>query len=142
MKEKEVKIMETDSPMDTLQNEIIALSHKVDLLYQIIEQQSKELSGSLSEIKESLQADSSPSPEIAKAGSDTYHSPYLLDSVMDHKDILTDSNSDRFHSSHNGDKPLSDEIQVQRLTAQLTAAYNRIAALEEQLLVRRIQIKA
>jgi len=27
---------------------------------------------------------------------------------------------------------------VQRLTAQLTAAYNRIAALEEQLLARRI----
>ncbi|MCP2732615.1 hypothetical protein [Limnofasciculus baicalensis] len=128
--------------MDTVQKEIIALSHKLDLLYQIMEQRSKELSGSLSEIKERLQADSSQSSGIAKARSDNYHSPYLLDSVMDHKDILTDSNSDRFHSPQNGDKPLSDEIQVQRLTAQLTAAYNRIAALEEQLLVRRIQIKA
>ncbi len=141
MKE-EVKVMETHSPMDTVQKEIIALSHKVDLLYQIMEQRSNELSGSLSELKQMLQADSSQSSRIAKARSDTYHSPYLLDSVMDHKDILMDSNSDRFHSSHNGDKPLSDEIQVQRLTAQLTAAYNRIAALEEQLLVRRIQIKA
>ena len=139
---KEVKVMETNSPMDTVQKEIIALSHKVDLLYQIMEQRSNELSGSLSEIKERLQADSSQSSGITKARSDTYHSQYLLDSVMDHKDILMDSNTDRFHSSHNGDKPLSDEIQVQRLTAQLTAAYNRIAALEEQLLVRRIQIKA
>lgn len=30
------------------------------------------------------------------------------------------------------------EAQIQRLTAQLTAAYNRIAALEEQLLSRRL----
>jgi hypothetical protein len=33
---------------------------------------------------------------------------------------------------------ITPEIQVQRLTAQLTAAYNRIAALEEQLLSRRV----
>ncbi|WP_017325444.1 hypothetical protein [Synechococcus sp. PCC 7336] len=31
------------------------------------------------------------------------------------------------------------EAQIQRLTAQLTAAYNRIAALEEQLLSQRLQ---
>ena len=134
--------METDCPMDTLQKEIIALSHKVDLLYQTIEQRSNELSGSLSELKQMVQADSSRSSGIAKAKSDTYQSQYLLDSVMDHKDILMDSNSDRFHSHQNGDKPLSDEIQVHRLTAQLTAAYNRIAALEEQLLIRRIQVQA
>ncbi len=33
---------------------------------------------------------------------------------------------------------ITAEAQVQRLTAQLTAAYNRIAALEEQLLAQRI----
>ena len=32
---------------------------------------------------------------------------------------------------------LSPQVQIQRLTAQLTAAYNRIAALEEQLLANR-----
>jgi hypothetical protein len=37
-----------------------------------------------------------------------------------------------------GDKNLTPEIQIQRLTAQLTAAYNRIAALEEQLMKDRI----
>ena len=37
-----------------------------------------------------------------------------------------------------GDKNITPEIQIQRLTAQLTAAYNRIAALEEQLLRERI----
>ncbi len=34
---------------------------------------------------------------------------------------------------------ITAEAQVQRLTAQLTAAYNRIAALEEQLLAQRIK---
>jgi hypothetical protein len=38
-----------------------------------------------------------------------------------------------------GDRPLmTQDIQIQRLTAQLTAAYNRIAALEEQLVANRI----
>jgi hypothetical protein len=37
-----------------------------------------------------------------------------------------------------GEKNITPEIQIQRLTAQLTAAYNRIAALEEQLLLKRI----
>jgi hypothetical protein len=34
------------------------------------------------------------------------------------------------------EQDLSPQIQIQRLTAQLTAAYNRIAALEEQLLAK------
>ena len=41
-------------------------------------------------------------------------------------------------SRQSGEKIISPEIQIQRLTAQLTAAYNRIAALEEQLLRERI----
>jgi hypothetical protein len=35
------------------------------------------------------------------------------------------------------EEDLSPQIKIQRLTAQLTAAYNRIAALEEQLLAKR-----
>jgi hypothetical protein len=35
------------------------------------------------------------------------------------------------------EQDLSPQIKIQRLTAQLTAAYNRIAALEEQLLSKR-----
>ncbi len=42
-----------------------------------------------------------------------------------------DSNPPKYNS-------FADEIQIRRLTAQLTAAYNRIAALEEQLLSYRI----
>lgn len=58
-------------------------------------------------------------------------------SMMEHKDILVDSNELDTHLQ-SGEKELGPEIQIQRLTAQLTAAYNRIAALEEQLLARRI----
>jgi hypothetical protein len=57
---------------------------------------------------------------------------------MEHKDVLIDGTSEMSNSHQNGEKALSADIQVQRLTAQLTAAYNRIAALEEQLLARRI----
>lgn len=48
------------------------------------------------------------------------------------KDILNDDEPNSvFH------RGMSPEAQIQRLTAQLTAAYNRIAALEEQLLTKR-----
>lgn len=35
------------------------------------------------------------------------------------------------------EQDLAPQFQIQRLTAQLTAAHNRIAALEEQLLTKR-----
>jgi hypothetical protein len=61
----------------------------------------------------------------------------MLDAVCEHKDILLDSSYldlDR----QNADTTFSPDVQIQRLTAQLTAAYNRIAALEEQLLSTRV----
>lgn len=61
-----------------------------------------------------------------------------------HKDILNDTNADAQHRSfadcfYHEDNNVSCEDKVQRLTAQLTAAYNRIADLEEQLLAHRQQ---
>lgn len=56
---------------------------------------------------------------------------------LEHKDILVDSGYPVMETSQ-GDRKLAPEIQIQRLTAQLTAAYNRIAALEEQLLSKRV----
>ncbi|MEB3116832.1 MAG: hypothetical protein VKL01_00590 [Limnothrix sp.] len=61
----------------------------------------------------------------------------MADLNAEYKDILIDD-SYREPSDRAGDKELTPEIQVQRLMAQLTAAYNRIADLEEQLLSRRI----
>ncbi|MDB9479193.1 ferrochelatase [Dolichospermum circinale CS-537/03] len=57
---------------------------------------------------------------------------------LEHKDVLTDSMvySDANYQAR--DRQITPEIQIQRLTTQLTAAYHRIAALEEQLLRQRI----
>ncbi len=59
-----------------------------------------------------------------------------------HKDILQDpsENKNIYNSSsfcYQEDDTVSCEDKVQRLTAQLTAAYHRIASLEEQLISHR-----
>jgi TolA-binding protein len=67
------------------------------------------------------------------------HSAYrgYHDMMQNNKDILMDDNSLESMTAI-AEKTMSPELQIQRLTAQLTAAYNRIAALEEQLLSRRV----
>lgn len=55
-----------------------------------------------------------------------------------HKDVLEDDDHYGDNDFSMQDRPLALDMQVQRLTAQLTAAYNRIAALEERLLSQRI----
>ena len=65
-------------------------------------------------------------------------SSYLSDGERYHKDILEDVEGWSSQDNTEEGRHLSPEIQIQRLTAQLTAAYSRIAALEEQLLARRM----
>ncbi len=130
--------MEIDSRMDTVQQELIALSHKVDMLYEILDQLSHQIAEALSEIKHILKPIPYPSSSGGNVRPDAYHSQSLMESVMEHKDILVENNNDNGNFHQNSENGLSADVQVQRLTAQLTAAYNRIAALEEQLLVRRI----
>jgi hypothetical protein len=123
--------------MDAVQKQIIALSHKIDTLYQVTEQLSVKVSESLGEIRQAS-GSNDYSLSAANARPYSYQSPSLMGSVMEHKDVLVDNNREFANSHQNSEKALSPDIQVQRLTAQLTAAYNRIAALEEQLLSRRI----
>ncbi len=125
--------------MDAVQKQIIALSHKVDALYQMIEQLDGKVSESIAENQQTPWQYSEPSLSATNPRLNGYYkSPSLLGAVMEHKDVLLDGNSDFTNSHQNSEKTISADIQVQRLTAQLTAAYNRIAALEEQLLARRI----
>lgn len=124
--------------MDAVQKQIVALSHKIDALYQMIDQLSCKVSDSLTEIKQIPRQETNPFGSAGQLRSHTYQSPSLLDSVMEHKDVLIDGKNEFSNSHQNSENALSADIQVQRLTAQLTAAYNRIAALEEQLLARRI----
>ncbi len=57
--------------------------------------------------------------------------------VIAQQDVLIDSSGVEISHHQIKEQDLAPQIQIQRLTAQLTAAYNRIAALEEQLLAKR-----
>ena len=124
--------------MDSLQDQVFALNIKVDALHQTLEQLGNQTAEILSVVKR-VGADSShtSTDSLMRQTYQSYQNRTILDSDMEHKDILSDvtyPDSD----SQGGDRSLTPEIQIQRLTAQLTAAYNRIAALEEQLLAKRL----
>lgn len=123
--------------MNPLQEQVVVLTDKVDALHQMIDQ----INAQVAEILASAKPHSFDDSDALVAGRfiGKGKSPYSSRSPMfDHKDILLDTtymDLDR----HSSEPELSPEVQIQRLTAQLTAAYNRIAALEEQLLACRIQ---
>jgi len=123
--------------MDSLQDQVTGLSLKVDALHQTIEQLGDKISTALSDAKVTSDGSSSFAASGINIGRSYYHRSRMVDSSMEHKDVLVDSNYPE-SDSQTGDRTLAPEIQIQRLTAQLTAAYNRIAALEEQLLSQRI----
>lgn len=122
--------------METLQKQLNALSTKVDALHGLIEQLSDRVSDIVSDCKLGTESghrsstDVSASYRFSKNGFNTNPS-------MEHKDVLVDGDTLETGSSSK-ERQLSPEIQIQRLTAQLTAAYGRIAALEEQLISHRI----
>lgn len=123
--------------MEPLQKQVITLSHKVDALYEVVDQLNVKVADALSECRLTPVQETN-SDRIAE-GTGRYptlgYSNYKQN--IEHKDVLTD-NSTTEGQNKSGEKELSPEIQIRRLTAQLTAAYNRIAALEEQLLAQRI----
>jgi hypothetical protein len=122
--------------MEALRQQVSLLTQQVDALYKLIENMNETLLQSANETKLSQQKNERSRMEGTDMIS-SYQNYSSLDGMMDHKDILLDdSYFDK--NSQNLEKELTSEIQIQRLTAQLTAAYNRIAALEEQLLSRRM----
>lgn len=78
-----------------------------------------------------------PEASFDKNHREPTHHEIMGDNILDmDQDVLID---DSFgdDEEHPRERFLGPELQVQRLTAQLTAAYNRIASLEEQLLSQR-----
>lgn len=118
--------------MDTLQEQMNLLTTKVEALSQRIEQ----LSSKVSEVSSECRFGSEQLNRTDRTGYRSYYASSGSDASMEHKDVLMDH--DTTDATTRSDRPLAPEIQIQRLTAQLTAAYNRIAALEEQLLSKRI----
>jgi hypothetical protein len=122
--------------MEPLQKQVITLSQKVEVLYQAIDQLSGKMSDALSECRLTpVQGTDGTGNDFGRYQAQGYSSSRA---AMEHKDVLADGTC-LDANRQSGEKELAPEIQIQRLTAQLTAAYNRIAALEEQLLARRIQ---
>ena len=122
--------------MDISPETVSQLSARVDTLSSVLEQINDKVSSLLAlQGPTDLQGASppfqvNPPPSLKISGG--------LDASYDHKDIINDE--PHFEADHLGHtSAFSPEIQIQRLTAQLTAAYNRIAALEEQLLAHRGQ---
>jgi hypothetical protein len=102
---------------------------KFEMIEQTLEELKKAMAVLPVRIAEALnQKELHPKPQ-ASSYATAYRQP--------EKDILGEEEEITSKPSTNG-KLITPEIQVQRLTAQLTAAYNRIAALEEQLLSRRV----
>ncbi|WP_017315482.1 hypothetical protein [Mastigocladopsis repens] len=124
--------------MEPLQKQVLTLSQKVDALYHVIEHLDGKVSQALSEccLVKTQEANDSL-VESSDTGRYQLKGQINFNSELEHKDVIADG----IYLDTNlqgGDRHLTPEIQIQRLTAQLTAAYNRIAALEEQLLLKRI----
>ncbi|MGB0564667.1 MAG: hypothetical protein ACPGVO_23145 [Spirulinaceae cyanobacterium] len=129
--------------MDALQQKIITLQERVDALYSLVEHTHQMVSTSF------VQAETTDSPDQVDPAQPPSQRPLTpiaphraiaLNSELTHKDVLPDdeqSSWEQFSDYHGQDQSLSPDLQIRRLTAQVTAAYNRIAALEEQLLARR-----
>ena len=122
--------------MELLQQQILTLSQKLDDLCQVIEQLDSKVTQTFSECSLANTQAKHNYQENSAAGGYQFKGRNNLNPEMEHKDVLTDGIYLDMHRQA-GDN-ITPEIQIQRLTAQLTAAYNRIAALEEQLLRERI----
>lgn len=123
--------------MASIQEQVVKLTDKVDSLYHMIDRVSEQVTAILASSQLVMDADDDLRLGHSATAAAPRYNPSLLDSVCEHKDILVDSShSDLERQSI--ETHLSQDIQIQRLTAQLTAAYNRIAALEEQLLAVRV----
>ncbi|HEY9300030.1 MAG TPA: hypothetical protein VIQ31_27430 [Phormidium sp.] len=122
--------------MESIKHQVSGLNDKIDTLFQLVEHLNERMGEILSEVKRSTPENTGNF--AGRAGErPSYSSLTRVDAALAHKDILIDS-SYLDSNSTNREKELGPEIQIQRLTAQLTAAYNRIAALEEQLLSKRV----
>ena len=127
--------------MDQLHQQILALEQKLDRIHQIVEKLDRQIGTSQGSRDASIPtapgaAASAGHLQASEAPFEAYQAGGL-DGFLEHKDVLLDTTEIVSPPNQTQVQPVSLDIQVRRLNAQLTAAYNRIAALEEQLLAHR-----
>jgi chromosome segregation ATPase len=115
--------------VETLQEQLTVVNAKIEAIHQKIEVISTQIAELLGAVRPSFEQNNRASirsnrQDIESSGSIT------------HRDILADEGPTALSAAKG--QTISHELQMQRLMAQLTAAYNRIAALEEQLLSQRL----
>ena len=121
--------------MQTIESQVTLLTEKVDALHQLIDQVNYRVTEILSSSQSHSEAGVLLDDHSVASSAPSGHI-HRGEALLMHKDVLMDSVY--LESERTGEEStLSPEIQIQRLTAQLTAAYNRIATLEEQLLASR-----
>ena len=113
--------------MEFLQQQVSELHQKMELLKLAIERLPAQIVAELP-----AQSVSVPTPAVSTAM--RYGSAEEMEGILLEEDMSAERHA---RTAANQDMP--PEAQIQRLTAQLTAAYSRIAALEEQLLSQRLQ---
>jgi hypothetical protein len=113
--------------VETLQQQLTVVNTKIEAVHQKIEVISTQIEELLASVR------SNDSSKVVLDG-DRSDMPQVKPQV--HRDILVDEEPATLVSSKG--QTISQELQMQRLMAQLTAAYNRIAALEEQLMAQRL----
>ncbi|MCT7963792.1 hypothetical protein NG799_21580 [Laspinema sp. D1] len=133
--------------MESLEQQVYVLNHKVNDLYQTLEQLNRKISLCLGQQSLNVPPPPSESPEALLRKRYAYAIGNLVSTTLEeseeleHKDVLKEKNERQEPEKpvkNNLDSELSPEIQIRRLTAQLTAAYHRIAELEEQLMAKRV----
>ena len=122
--------------MDTLKIQISQLQDKTDRLYELVEQVNNRIDLLGNSTTQSAEPESYSLPNFT-SGASFSNMKSKSDYQLTHKDVLVDDNNSTNNTKSSSDN-LAPDTQIRRLTAQLTAAYNRIAALEEQLLTYRI----
>ena len=125
--------------MDALQIQIGELHQKIDQLHKLVERISSQVNALTAEQGNHADNQAYSLSVISSLKSNSSANYSEEENSLTHKDILVDDRNNPNNTTSTKEQDLSPDIQIRRLTAQLTAAYNRIAALEEQLLARRIK---
>jgi hypothetical protein len=113
--------------VETLQQQLTVVNTKIEAIHQKIEVISIQIEELIASVR---------STDLLQAAHDGDHTMPKPNPQV-HRDILLDEEPAPLVSSKG--QTISQELQMQRLMAQLTAAYNRIAALEEQLMSQRLR---
>lgn len=121
--------------MEKLQKQIHNLDSRVEQLHGVVQRLSTQIADLSMECHPANHTHNLD-PQVFQGINLTHSEGPMARPISEHKDILLDEIGSKSVNSQS-EQDLAPEIQIRRLTAQLTAAYNRIAALEEQLLTQR-----